>query len=174
LQAMACAALLGLMLSAGVPFLPVGAGVTPVGANPFADLHGWEAAGQRASALAQQHGLHSVAVQNWTLASRLGWYARPLPVHVLEDRFDQFDFWAGELPAGSSTLLVDWSHMAYDVPLGTTDKAIGFARCDLLDTQETTHLGGVIASFRFYACHAWSGKPQPQLSPPQPAVGATP
>ena len=66
--------------------------------------------------LAQQQGLQSVSVQNWTLASRIGWYARPLPVHVLEDRFDQFDFWAGDLPQGGSTLLVDWSQMAYEVP----------------------------------------------------------
>ncbi len=172
LQALACAALLGLMLSAGVPVLPTGAGVSPAGANPFVDLHGWAAAGQRARVLAQQHGLHSVAVQNWTLASRLGWYARPLPVHVLEDRFDQFDFWAGDLPAGASTLLVDWSHMAYEVPMGTADKPVGFARCDVLDTQEAVHLGAVIASFRFYACQGWSGKPQPQLVKPQPTQGA--
>jgi hypothetical protein len=148
----------------------VGPGVVPVGANPFADLHGWAAAGERARALAQQQHLGSVAVQNWTLASRLGWYARPLPVHVLEDRFDQFDVWAGDLPVGASTLLVDWSHMAYAVPLGTNanpqGKPVGFARCALLDTQETVHMGAVIASFRFYACHGWSGKPQPVLTPP--------
>lgn len=162
LQALGCAVLLGLMLTAGQPLLPVGTGTVPVNANPFADLHGWEAAGQRAHALAQQHNLASVAVQNWTLASRLGWYARPLPVHVLEDRFDQFDLWAGDLPVGGSTLLVDWSHMAFEVPLGDH----GFARCDLLDTQETKHMGVVIASFRFYACNGWSGKPQPRLAVP--------
>lgn len=172
LQALGCAALLGLMLTAGQPFMPVGAGVAPVNANPFADLHGWAAAGQRAHALAQQQQLGSVAVQNWTLASRLGWYARPLPVHVLEDRFDQFDLWAGDLPVGGSTLLVDWSHMAYEVPLGANGNPVGFARCALLDTQETVRLGVVIASFRFYACHGWSGKPQPRLA--EPAKPAAP
>jgi 4-amino-4-deoxy-L-arabinose transferase-like glycosyltransferase len=159
LQGLACIALLGLMLTAGQPFLPVSGAAVASNPNPFADLHGWEAAGQRARALATQHQLGSVSVQNWTLASRLGWYARPLPVHVLEDRFDQFDLWAGDLPVGGSTLLVDWSHMAYTVPLG----AHGFADCTLLDSQETIHLNAPIASFRFYACRGWSGDPQPQL-----------
>ncbi|MFZ2327635.1 MAG: hypothetical protein WAW73_12005, partial [Rhodoferax sp.] len=104
-------------------------------------------------------GLHSVAVQNWTLASRLGWYARPLPVHVLEDRFDQFDLWAGDLPPGGDTLLVDWSQLAYTVPLG----AHGFASCTLLATQDVQRLGAPVASFRFFACRNWSGQPQPQL-----------
>jgi hypothetical protein len=90
----------------------------------------------------------------------LGWYARPLPVQVLEDRFDQFDLWAGDLPVGGSTLLVDWSHMAYAVPLGPH----GFANCTLLDTQETVHLKAPIASFRFYACRGWEGTPQPVLT----------
>jgi 4-amino-4-deoxy-L-arabinose transferase-like glycosyltransferase len=165
LQAVACVALLGLMLTAGQPVLSVSGAAVAAAPNPFADLHGWEAAGQRARALATQHQLDSVSVQNWTLASRLGWYARPLPVHVLEDRFDQFDLWAGKLPVGGGTLLVDWSHMAYAVPLGPH----GFASCTLLETQPTTRLGAPIASFRFYACRGWSGDPQPQLQPlPKP------
>jgi len=111
LQAAARLALLGMMVSGARPWL---AGRTAP--NPFADLHGWDAASARALALAQQHGLHSASVQNWTLASRLRWYARPLPVHVLQDRFDQFDFRAGKLPAGASTLLVDWSQQPYAPP----------------------------------------------------------
>jgi hypothetical protein len=110
--------------------------------------------------LAAQHGLESVSVQNWTLASRLGWYARPLPVHVLEDRFDQFDLWAGDLPAGGNTLLVDWSQLGYAVPIGVH----GFVNCMLLESQSVERLGRVIASFRFYACYNWSGQPQPRLA----------
>jgi hypothetical protein len=161
LQALACVAILGLMVSGGVPLVTQeqGQGNTASPSNPFADVHGWDAAGQRARSLAAQQGLGSVSVQNWTLASRLGWYARPLPVHVLEDRFDQFDLWAGDLPVGGSTLLVDWSQLAYTVPIG----AHGFADCTLLDTQSVSRLGVSIARFRFYACHQWSGAPQPQL-----------
>jgi len=151
--------LLWLMLSAGAPVLPRTANDAPVGANPFVDVYGWQEAGAKAKALATQQGLDSLSVQHWTLASRLGWYARPLPVHDLEDRFDQFTLWAGPLPAGADTLLVDWSAMAYAVPLGEH----GFKRCELLDTQVATHWGLPVSSFRFYACHGWSGKPQPRL-----------
>jgi hypothetical protein len=161
-QSLLCAAALGLMLTGGYPVVTntTGQGNSTAPSNPFADLHGWSEAGVRASTLAAQQGLESVAVQNWTLASRLGWYARPLPVHVLEDRFDQFDLWAGDLPAGGDTLLVDWSQLGYTVPLGEH----GFADCKLLDTQNVQRLGRVNSSFRFYACRGWSGQPQPRLA----------
>ena len=159
LQALGCAALLGLMVSAGQPFIAGDSSEVAATPNPFADLHGWEAAGAVAHRLAKEHGLDSVAVQNWTLASRLGWYARPLPVYVLQDRFDQFDLWAGDLPVGGSTLLVDWSQMPYAVPQAPH----GFTACRLLESQASQRFGVAIASFRFYACRGWSGDPRPQL-----------
>lgn len=160
--------LMGLMSGGGAPWLTPktptsdAAQAAPESPNPFADLHGWEQAGARALVLAQQRGLQSVAVQNWTLASRIGWYARPLPVHVLEDRFDQFDFWAGDLPQGGSTLLVDWSQMAYEVPLAPH----GFSSCTLLETLPTVHWGTTLSTFRFYDCRQWLGEPQPRLRNP--------
>jgi hypothetical protein len=163
LQGVVAAAVLALMVSGGVPFASGKAGARADQPNPMADLHGWEQAGSRARALAHQQGLTSVGVQNWTLASRLGWYARPLPVLVLEDRFDQFDLWAGDLPVGGDTLLVDWSQMAYEVPLG----AHGFRQCDLLDTQGAQRMGATLSTFRFYACRGWAADPKPQLIQPE-------
>lgn len=143
--------LMGLMASGGAGLVK--------GINPFADLHGWNVASERAQGLARQQGLNRVAVQNWTLASRLGWYARPLPVHVLEDRFDQFDFWAGDLPAGSDALLLDWSQMAYELPLAPH----GFASCALLETLPVVHAGATLSTFSLYDCRQWAGTPQPRL-----------
>lgn len=161
-QALWCLGLLALMASAGWPLLPASAAPVAAQANPFADLHGWDEAGARARTLAQQQGLGSVAVQNWTLASRLGWYARPLPVFVLAPGDSQFVLWSGPLPAGAGTLLVDWSHMAYAVPLGTH----GFASCTLIETLPVQHLGRPVAVFRFYDCRGWSGgAAQPRLRP---------
>ncbi|RFO96329.1 glycosyl transferase [Rhodoferax lacus] len=172
LQALACVALPAAMVSAGMPFLQGQAASAQAGnaPNPFADLHGWDAAGERAQALAVQHGLDALAVQNWTLASRIGWYARPLKVHVLHDGFDQFDLWAGKLAAGGSALLVDWSQLPYETPLG----AHGFAQCSWLERQEVQRLGYAVSSFDFYACSGWSGAPQPRLRsmPLQPGADA--
>ncbi|MCX8517279.1 MAG: glycosyltransferase family 39 protein [Rhodoferax sp.] len=172
LQALACLVLPALMLTGGMPFL---AGQTASAEasdapNPFADLHGWNAAGQRAAQLAAEQGLPAVAVQNWTLASRLGWYARPLPVQVLEDRFDQFDLWAAPLPVGGSALLVDWSQLPYLTPLGPH----GFAACKLLDTLAVQRLGYALAQFDFYACSGWAGDPQPRLKPAAPMASPAP
>jgi 4-amino-4-deoxy-L-arabinose transferase-like glycosyltransferase len=159
LQGLLCLALPSLMLTGGVPFVEAKAPASSRASNPFADLHGWDQAGARVSQLARERNLTSISVQNWTLASRLGWYARPLKVHVLEDRFDQFDIWAGDLPQGADTLLVDWSELAYVVPLG----AHGFATCELLETLPIQRLGRPLSEFRFYACQAWSGAPKPRL-----------
>lgn len=158
LQGLVCVVLLGLMVSGGGALIAAFPKLAE-GPNPFADLHGWDAAGARTQQLAMREKLGSVGVQNWTLASRLGWYARPLPVHVLEDRFDQFDLWAGDLQVGSDTLLVDWSQMAYELPLG----AHGFQSCQLLDTLPVMHGGYHLSTFRFYACRGWAGDPQPRL-----------
>jgi len=158
LQGLICTGLLALMVSGGGALIAAFPKLAE-GPNPFADLHGWDAAGARARALVAQEHLDSVGVQNWTLASRLGWYARPLPVYVLEDRFDQFDIWAGDLPPGGDTLLVDWSQMAYEVPLG----AHGFAKCQLLDTLPVTHWGYTLSTFKFYACRGWAADPMPRL-----------
>ncbi len=161
LQGVLGVAVLGMMVSGGVPFVTgtAGSGNATDPSNPFADVHGWDAAGNRARELAAQNNLKSVAVQNWTLASRFAWYARPLPIHVLEDRFDQFDLWAGDLPQGGDTLLVDWSQLAYEVPLAPQ----GFADCTLLEAQEVRRFGVAIATFTFHACHRWSGNPRPLL-----------
>jgi len=166
LQGLACLTLAALMLSGGMPFWAgrAASAESPNPPNPFADLHGWDIAGARALELAKRAGLSSVSVQNWTLASRIGWYARPLPVHVLEDRFDQFDLWSGKLEAGGSTLLVDWSQQPYVTPAGDH----GFKVCTLLDHVTVHRLGYALADFDFYACTGWSGDPKPALKPAKP------
>lgn len=159
LQAVFCLALPLLMFTGGIPFVQAKAPDSTRAPNPFADLHGWDQAGARARQLTDKHQLSSIAVQNWTLASRMGWYARPVQVHVLDDRFDQFDLWAADLSIGENTLLVDWSEMAYVIPRG----AHGFADCQLLESLPVMRLGSPLSEFRFYACRGWSGNPQPRL-----------
>jgi hypothetical protein len=140
--------IVALLFTGGQPFITntYGEGNNTAPSNPFADVYGWEEAGKTAKTLAAQQHLPSIVVQNWTLASRLAWYARPLPVQVLADGFDQFTLWSGKLPKGGNALLVRWSQL-------TQHDALPFADCRLLATQTATRFGEPLSEFRFYACH---------------------
>jgi hypothetical protein len=92
-------------------------------------------------------------VQNWTLGSRLAWYAKPLPVHILDERIDQFDLWFGNLPLGSDALLLNWSQMSFVPPVGDT----GFQSCEKIDSMVVHHFGRDISQFDFLLCKDWQG-----------------
>jgi hypothetical protein len=123
-----------------------------VKSNPIADLYGWKIAGQKAAALSQSTGASGIAVQNWTLGSRAAWYAYPTPVFVLDQRQDQFDLWFGALPLGANVLLINWSGMPFDPPVG--DKS-SFERCEPLDSLEIVRFGRILSTFNFSLCSNW-------------------
>lgn len=167
LQGLLVAALFGLLWWGGVPapllgLLPPAQAAHLAASNPVADVYGWDRAGAEAARLAAQQGVTRLAVQNWTLASRLAWYARPLPVEVLEPRFDQFTLWFGELPPGASAIVVDWSGMAYRLPVGAGE----FATCRGLGSLPIERHGMTLSRFAFYRCDGWGGRPAPQRSAP--------
>ena len=140
-----------LLLSGGIPQISM---QDPLGKkNPIADLYGWSTAGEKILALAQNYHIEHLAVQNWTLGSRLAWYAKPLPVHILDERVDQFDLWFGNLPIGSDALLLNWSQMSFVPPVGDT----GFQSCEKVDSLVVHHFGRDIAQFDFLLCKDWQG-----------------
>ena len=122
--------------------------------NPIADLYGWKMAGQKAAELSQATKANGIAVQNWTLGSRAAWYAKPIPVFVLDQRKDQFDLWFGQLPPGANILLINWSGMAFSAPI--SDKS-GFERCEPLDSLEIQRFGQILSKFDFSLCSNWRG-----------------
>jgi len=159
-QAVLTLALYALMLLGGAPWQR-GAepgSAAPEAFNPFTDFYGWDAAGARAAELARAHGVGHLAVQNWTLASRLAWYARPLPVHVLAPGVDQFSFWSGPLPPGASAVLLDWSQLPHVPPLAPGQ----FARCEAPEVLPVVRAGRVLAHFTLQVCHGWGGQPAPR------------
>jgi len=153
-QIVICLLAFAALFFVGIPGLPADHALNKK--NPLADLWGWDQAGAKARELAQQQGLNSMSVRNWTLASRLAWYARPLPAHVLDTRFDQFDLWFGEIPPGTDSLFVNWSQMKFDLPI----KAGQFQTCTLIDTLESKRFSRHVSSFEFYRCRHWGAAPQ--------------
>lgn len=151
IQTLLCIVLTGWMLSGGTP--------DPHGLkNPPADLYGWRAAGERAQALANEQQVGHLAVQNWSIASRLAWYGRPTPLHVLDNRFDQFDLWSGDLPIGADAILIDWSSLAFELPVGQGQ----FEQCTHLEKQPVLRWGQTLAYFDLYHCQNWGGQASPK------------
>ncbi len=128
--------------------------------NPIADLYGWDQAGKTALALSKTHSVAGIAVQNWTLGSRIAWYARPSPVFILDQRQDQFDVWFGSLKPGSDVIVVNWSAMPYALPVkgAQPDLQAAFAQCQALEQVEVRHLGRVLSHFDFSLCKNWMAK----------------
>lgn len=162
LQALLTLGLYTLMLLAGPPWMASEepGSSEPEMINPFTDFYGWDQAGARATQLAREHNIQHLAVQNWTLASRLAWYARPLPVHVLAPDFDQFTLWTGPLPVGESAVLLDWSQMSHQLPVGEGM----FEHCEPAETLPVQHAGRTVSRFRLHLCHGWGGRPAPRRS----------
>ena len=144
-QILICLLGFGFVLTGGIS-------TSAVKSNPIADLYGWKLAGQKAAQLAQASKVNAIAVQNWTLGSRAAWYASPLPTFVLDQRQDQFDLWFGQLPAGASVLLINWSGMAFKPPVG---KNLAFELCEPLDSLEIVRLGRVLSKFDYSLCRNW-------------------
>ena len=137
----------GFVLSGGIPS-------ASIKSNPIADLYGWKIAGQKAAQLSQAAKADGIAVQNWTLGSRAAWYAKPIPVFVLDERKDQFDLWFGQLPLGANILLINWSGMSFSPPVGSK---LAFEHCEPLDSLEIQRFGQVLSKFDFSLCSNWQG-----------------
>jgi hypothetical protein len=120
--------------------------------NPIADLYGWKLAGQRAKELAISSNAQGIAIQNWTLGSRIAWYAQPIPVFVLDQRQDQFDIWFGQLPAGANVILINWSELTFQPPIGGD---LAFESCKPIDALEIQRFGRVLSTFQFSLCSHW-------------------
>jgi len=128
--------------------------------NPIADLYGWDQAGKTTLALSKTNPVAGIAVQNWTLGSRIAWYARPMSVFILDQRQDQFDLWFGKLKAGADVIAVNWSAMPYTLPVSGTQPNLqgAFTACQALERVEVRHLGRVLSHFDFHLCKNWVPK----------------
>jgi len=135
------------------PWLPFGDNE-----NPLRDLYGWKQAAQRAEQLRLQMSTAPAGsapllfTANWTYASRLAWYAHPLPVQVTDSRFDQFDLWFGSPQNEARGILVLWPDQ-HAAPV--TGGAGQFTACELRDSLPVSSHGHLLSTFTFYACHGF-------------------
>ena len=122
--------------------------------HPLRDLYGWEQAAQRAEQLRQEMPDSSDAqifVENWTYASRIAWYARPTPVQVLDQRFDQFDLWFGSPRKGARGVLVSPSYYR-----GKPGSRL-FTHCTEQGPLPILLNGKPAVTFRYFICEDYRG-----------------
>jgi 4-amino-4-deoxy-L-arabinose transferase-like glycosyltransferase len=123
----------------------------PFTARALAPLIGWDAAARHASALRAvsfpSRSDATLMVQNWYHASRLAWYARPLPVQLNDARLSQFDIWWGK-PRGPAILV---QPLDADAAPPTPMLSIPMD-CRLIDELGTPPSATPANRFRFYRC----------------------
>lgn len=132
----------------------------PLAAAPWAapalrDMIGWREAAEHARQLVDERiGTDGVIlVRNWSRASRIAWYARPMPVQVLDQHGGQFAYWYGEPGPQTRAILIRDN---------VDDSATPYVRdglsCDLLDEMEI-HIDEVpVNRFLFYQCSGSPGR----------------
>ena len=134
------------LISPWIPF--------PENKNFLRDLYGWGQAAQKAEKLrieiaSTEGSTPLIFTENWTLASRLSWYARPTPVQVTDTRYDQFDLWFGSPQNGARGILVLWPDENAVPGTGANGQ---FASCALRERLPVMVNARLTSTFSFYAC----------------------
>ena len=142
---------LGLMLSGGYPaFKSADSYGKDSIANPFSDVFGWRAASEKATELMNANGANGIAVSEWFLASRLAWYAKDVPVKVINSHDDQFNIWYGTVDYTKSLILVEWSQIPSELPIGNQR----YTNCQYLDDSVIENSFIQISKFEYYLCRS--------------------
>ena len=114
------------------------------------DFNGWKLTSERAYHHAQSIPPHhrQLFVDNIWVASRHAWYAKPVPVIPLDQRFSQFSLWYGSPVVGSSGLLV----LNTELPIEKRFNLEGlFRECRLLETVKESSFRGQ-SRFEIHHC----------------------
>lgn len=128
-----------------IPFKPL--------QHPLSDLYGWQAAAERAASLNRGQDT-PLLVGNWSLASRIAWYARSQPVQVTDKRVDQFDLWFGSPQKGDKGLLIVPDY--YEGRMETS--GLGkFDHCEQVDRMTVLLRDTPVHRFSFYNCVGYRG-----------------
>ncbi|PKN05736.1 MAG: dolichyl-phosphate-mannose--protein mannosyltransferase [Deltaproteobacteria bacterium HGW-Deltaproteobacteria-9] len=127
--------------------------------SPFRDIYGYDATAAEANKILKknQGAKQALAVTNWTLGSRMTYYALPyrMEVFVIDKRVDQFDFWQKQSPVGYDLLFINTRFDREDI-----EKTY---RCDAVQPVKNMDIllnGGKVNSVDFVWCRNFRGERQ--------------
>ena len=125
--------------------------------SPFRDIYGYETIAKEASDVfkVNSHAEKGLAVSNWTMGSRMMYYALPyrMPVFIIDDRKDQFDLWQTNPPEGNDLLFLNTHFTHLDLektvmcdqvrPVKTIDVTLNGGKVDTVEYVWCTNFRGV-------------------------------
>jgi 4-amino-4-deoxy-L-arabinose transferase-like glycosyltransferase len=124
--------------------------------SPFRDIYGYDVMAAEANKILKENksAKQALAVTNWTVGSRMTYYALPygMDVFVIDKRVDQFDFWQKQSPAGYDLLFVNTRFDREDI-----EKTY---RCDAVQPIKNMDIllnGGKVNSVDFVWCRNFRG-----------------
>ena len=154
------AAYSALLIGALFFFLGTSFNPFPANRNPLAiaGLYGWQRVAAEAEHLrrdmAKTPGPKPVLYAgNWSYASQLAWYARPVPVQITDHKLHQMTLWYGNAARGGRGILV--------VPQHFQGKARAwqakFAHCDPAKAVPIEVGGKLATTYHLYRCQGYLG-----------------
>ncbi|MCX5849088.1 MAG: glycosyltransferase family 39 protein [Deltaproteobacteria bacterium] len=125
--------------------------------SPFRDIYGYPLITKEANEIIKNdisEKPKAMAVTNWTLGSRVGYYSLPYQreVYVIDNRKDQFDLWEKKLPIGYDLLFLD-SHFE-------NMEIAKYASCkntEIAGERDLILNGSKVDSFKFIWCRNYQG-----------------
>jgi 4-amino-4-deoxy-L-arabinose transferase-like glycosyltransferase len=125
--------------------------------HPFRQLFGWQQAATRAVEIRDKLNENisvsqrpaKLFVSNWSIASRLAWYARPNGVLVTDRRSSQFSLWYGKAETGDWGVLVMPIHLRMPEMKGKQEQ---FENCREQERLKYVANNRVLTTFIFYIC----------------------
>jgi hypothetical protein len=124
--------------------------------SPFRDIYGYDTMAAEANKILKENksAKQALAVTNWTVGSRMAYYALPyrMEVFVIDKRVDQFDLWQKLSPLGYDLLFINTRFDREDI-----EKTY---RCDVVQPVKNMDIllnGGKVNSVDFVWCRNFQG-----------------
>ncbi len=122
------------------------------------DIYGWQHVALRASELRTEmlpdYPNAKIFIGNWSVFSRLAWYARPAPVVITDTRLGQSDLWYGAPQLGANGIVVVPPKYQEQAQVNGTAK---FERCNVIETLQFKINNKIAASYPLYRCYNYQG-----------------
>lgn len=124
--------------------------------SPFRDIYGYETIAKEADTVfkGNNNPRKGLAVSNWTMGSRMMYYALPynMPIFLIEERKDQFELWQSASPKGYDLLFLNTHFTNLDL-----NKAVTCDQVCPVKSIDISLNGGKVDTVEYVWCMNYGG-----------------